>query len=398
MSHTSYVSVEPTWRREALLEALRDPAAVLRAGGTVAFPTETVYGLGANALDPVAVARIFSAKGRPSDNPLIVHIAHIDQLVPLVRELPGDVHELARVFWPGPLTLVLPKSDLVPDIVSAGLDTVGVRMPSHPVASALIEAAGVPVAAPSANASGRPSPTTADHVRHDLEGRIDMIVDGGASGIGIESTVLELPQHGAPTVLRPGGVSIERLKAVIPDVRALDAFGGTDDVVAPRSPGLKHRHYSPSAPLWLFIGDHSAQLEAMIARADAILSEAHGKLGMLISDETAATLENSRPDLFAAAVATGIAADGGADGAADGAVAAADVTADAVAIARVGSRERLEEVASLLFLRMRELDQAGVNVILAESYPSSGIGLAIMNRLVRAAGGRCVFVQHQCRK
>lgn len=369
MSHTTYIAVDPTWPRGALIEALGEPARALAAGGTVAFPTETVYGLGANALDPMAVARIFSAKGRPSDNPLIVHIAHIAQLAPLISQAPPRLGALAQAFWPGPLTIVLPKSQLVPDIVSAGLDTVGIRMPSHPVASALIEAAGVPVAAPSANASGRPSPTTADHVRHDLHGRIDFIVDGGPSGIGVESTVLELARDGAPMLLRPGGVSLEQLKGTLPDVQALDAFGGVDDVAAPRSPGLKHRHYAPSAPLWLFIGDPGAQLDAIIDRAGNIAAEGSARLGMLISDETAGALEARRPDLYARAVIGG-----------------------------VGSRQRLAEVAASLFLRMRELDQAGADVILAESYPSDGIGLAIMNRLMRAAGGRCVFVQSECRK
>ncbi len=368
MSPTAIVKVDPTWPRHTMLEALGEPAAVLRAGGTVAFPTETVYGLGANALDPVAVAKIFAAKGRPADNPLIVHIAHIGQLPSLARELPASVHVLAQAFWPGPLTLVLPRSGLVPDIVTAGLDTVGIRMPSHPVASALIERAGVPVAAPSANASGRPSPTAADHVRNDLDGRIDVIVDGGPAGIGVESTVLELAREGAPTVLRPGGVSLEQLRKVIPEVRTLDQFGGIDDVDAPRSPGLKHRHYSPSAPLWLFVGDHRAQMEAMIAMAERIAAEhttsceGH-RLGLLVSDETAVDMLCARPDLFADA-----------------------------AVGRVGSRARLDEVAAMLFLRMRELDRVGACVIMAESYASDGIGLAIMNRLMRAAGDRCVFV------
>jgi len=390
LTETLSIKVDPAMPRQSLLEALAEPARVLREGGTVAFPTETVYGLGANALDPLAVGKIFAAKGRPSDNPLIVHIARLDELAAVVREVPDAVSALAGAFWPGPLTLVLPKSDLIPASVTAGLDTVGVRMPSHPVASALIEKAGVPVAAPSANVSGRPSPTTAQHVWADLAGRVDVIVDGGPAGIGVESTVLDLTGD-APTVLRPGGVSLEQLAAVVPGVRALDDFGGVTDVESPRSPGLKHRHYSPRAPLKLFIGDHAAQAEAILQEAQRAIgagedggSEPAGaglsgrragaggtKVGLLVSVETLDHIRARRPDLL---------------------------EREDVVLSAVGSRGALEGVASALFGRMRELDQASVSLILAESYPVAGIGLAVMNRLMRAAGGRVVFLCEECRK
>lgn len=333
-------------------------ADLIKSGGTVAFPTETVYGLGANGLDEAAVRRVFAAKGRPADNPLILHIASVADLPSLVLSVPAQAATLAEAFWPGPLTLVLPRAERVPALVSAGLPTVAVRMPSHPVALALIRAARLPVAAPSANLSGRPSPTTAGHVLADLDGRIDMILDGGPTAVGVESTVLDLssPQ---PTLLRPGGVTVEMLTDVIGPVAI--APGATADpragtVVRPRSPGMKYRHYAPAAPLTLVEGE----AEAVAVKIEALLAEqrAAGKrVAALVSAELAGRLARD-----AAAV-----------------------------IAVLGQRRDPATMAANLFARLRELDAAGVEAIVAEGYSEAGVGLALMNRLRRAAGGRIVY-------
>ena len=228
-------------------ESLMETAGrILREGGLVAFPTETVYGLGANALDAKASARIYAAKGRPSDNPLIVHIARLKSLESIVREVPEKAGILAEAFWPGPLTIILPKGDLVPRSVTGGLDTVAVRMPDHEIALALIRAGSGFVAAPSANTSGRPSPTTAQHVRDDLDGRIDMIIDGGSVDIGVESTIVDLTED-VPTVLRPGYISLEMLRDVIGEVRMDPGLQRMDPQFRPKAPGMKYRHYAPKA-------------------------------------------------------------------------------------------------------------------------------------------------------
>ena len=233
---------------------LDQAAEVLRSGGLVAFPTETVYGLGANALDEEAVKSIYRAKGRPSDNPLIVHIADTAAVKDLTDSIPGTAQALMDAFWPGPLTLVMPRSSLVPDIVTAGLDTVAVRMPSHPIASALIKKAGVPVAAPSANSSGRPSPTLARHVIEDMMGKIDVIIDGGNAEVGVESTVLDITVD-PPVILRPGGVTLEQLRHVLGNVISDQTPGISDMAGTPKSPGMKYRHYSPKATMLLIQGD-----------------------------------------------------------------------------------------------------------------------------------------------
>lgn len=370
MTDTSRFVVDPSWPSDVLETSLVEAASILREGGLVAFPTETVYGLGANALCEQAVARIFEAKGRPGDNPLIVHIASMQELSSVVRSVPPSALLVAQAFWPGPLTVILPKQERIPRAVTAGLDTVAVRMPSHPVASALIRAAGIPIAAPSANASGRPSPTLASHVWHDLAGRIDMLIDGGPAGIGLESTVLDLASD-TPMVLRPGGVSVEQLRALLPDVRTLGEYGGSESdgsEGSARSPGLKHRHYSPRAPLWLFIGDVHAQA-SRIAEEAGVAREKGQRVGLLVSEDCARLLAHLTPDLH-----------------------------DSTTTEITGLRDDLSAIASSLFQSMRDLDAAGVDLILAESYPTIGIGLAIMNRLVRAAGDRLVFVAERGRK
>lgn len=320
-------------------------ASLLRAGEVVAFPTETVYGLGADAMNPAAVAKIFAAKNRPADNPLIAHIDDAAMLEGLAARVDDVARALMDAFWPGPLTLVFPKAAGVPDIVSAGLSTVAVRMPSHPAALALIRAAGTPVAAPSANRSGRPSPTTAAHVLADMDGRIPLILDGGACEVGVESTVLDV-SGGVPMVLRPGGVTVEELRGVVPEVRVDQA------VLAPlaageqaRSPGMKHRHYAPRARVKIVSGE----AEAVITRLCALYEEAD-----------AAGL---RPVVLCS----------------DGHVAAYG-----------GRRTRTlggdaDAMAAGLFAALRALDAEGLDPILAEAVDASGMGLALMNRLLRAA-------------
>ena len=235
-------------------DRIEEAAAVIRSGGLVAFPTETVYGLGGSALDPEASRKIYAAKCRPSDNPLIAHIAGFDALPELAAEIPETARILMRLYWPGPMTLVFKKTDAVPYEITGGLDTVAVRMPSHPVARALIQAAGVPVAAPSANASGRPSPTRAEHVAEDMDGRIDMILDGGEVGIGLESTIIDV-SGSQPSLLRPGFISEEMLAQVLENLTVDDAsMGPVGSDMHPKAPGMKYRHYAPRAQMTIVRG------------------------------------------------------------------------------------------------------------------------------------------------
>lgn len=315
--------------------ALQRAGACLRAGGLVAFPTETVYGLGAHALDAAAVRRIFEAKGRPASDPLIVHIAALDQLHRLVRAVPPAARQLAHAFWPGPLTLVLPRTSAVPDAVTAGLETVGIRIPSHPVARALLREAAIPVAAPSANLFSRPSPTRAAHVRDDLDGRIELIVDGGATTMGVESTVLDLSGD-VPRVLRPGGVTVEQLRDLIGEVDVREVV--SDGSSAQASPGLLLKHYSPRAPLTLYEGEPGDALVAL--EADARAAREAGRVVIVL--------------------------DFGAD---------ADVT----------------QIAAGLYDRLRSADAAHPDLILARGCSArEGLGRAITDRLRRAAAGRIV--------
>ena len=337
--------------------ALAPAADRLRAGGLVAFPTETVYGLGANALDPAAVRRVFAAKGRPATDPLIVHIAELDALSPLVREVPDAARALAERFWPGPLTLVLPRSAAVPDEVTAGLETVAVRMPSHPVARALLELAGVPVAAPSANLFSRPSPTRAKHVLDDLADRIDIVIDGGSTAVGIESTVIDLTGH-VPTVLRPGAVTLEAIRRVLPQAVLRTSPAADNPRDAMPSPGLLDTHYSPRAPMTLYEG--AGAVDAIVG--DARLARNRGqRVGILAADE-------DRRKLAAA---------GGVEG------------GPPLKIVALGPAEEAEMVAAHLYAGLRDLDAAGVDLILARAFPArGGLGVAIQDRLRRAAGHR----------
>lgn len=332
-------------------------AGCIRAGGLVAFPTETVYGLGAHALDAAAVRRLFEAKGRPPNDPLIVHVASFDEVDDLLgADLEtgpySRTRRLAACFWPGPLTMVLTKSARVPPEVTAGLDTVAVRVPAHPVARALLEAAAVPIAAPSANLFSHPSPTTAAHVLQDLDGRIDFVIDGGPTDVGIESTVLDLTgPH--PTVLRPGAVTVEMLRDVLPIVRML-GVPGEDLQVGPagphRSPGLMSRHYAPRAPLTLIGGDPEAALDALLEQARLAIAEGR-RVGAIVPREDVARFRGLP-----------------------------------VTIADWGARRDAGAMASRLYAALRELDAAGVDSILVRDVVADeGLGRAIRDRLRRAA-------------
>jgi L-threonylcarbamoyladenylate synthase len=336
------------------MAAIRRAAEVLKSGGLVAFPTETVYGLGANALDPEAVKNIFRAKGRPSDNPLIVHISDKSQVQELVSYISPVASELMDKLWPGPLTLIMPRSKLVPDAVTAGLDTVAVRMPSHPVAAALIREAAIPVAAPSANISGRPSPTNALHVIEDLSGRVEIIIDSDSSAIGLESTVLDMSVS-PPAILRPGGVTIEQLKEILGKVNVdQSCVSICPDGSVPRSPGMKYNHYSPRAEVIIVQGSSDKVAE----KINSMLKEYALKglnAGVLATDQTVGMYKS--PHLLSA-----------------------------------GDRNAPDTIAAKLFWSLRELDRKGLDIILAEAVESTGIGLAIMNRLSKAAGFNIIKV------
>ena len=327
-------------------------AAIIRAGGLVAFPTETVYGLGANALDATAVRRIFEAKQRSLDDPVIVHLASSQDVEAVALEVPPTAQALAARFWPGPLTLVLPKRDVVPDVATSGLPSVAVRVPSHPVAQALIRAAGVPIAAPSANRFMRTSATTAQHVVEDLDDRVDLILDGGPTPFGIESTVVSVLDSDV-RLLRPGAVTPETIADVLstldpPVALTLGPARGA------ASPGMLARHYSPNASLFLISGDTEIgrrELREAVRRSRA----AGHRPGLLVADEDAAALADLSDD------------DSG------------------VRIVTLGSERDLESVARRLFSALRDLDAAGCDAIYARSFGTTGLGLAIMDRLTRAA-------------
>lgn len=350
------------WRIEGATEEraaamIGEAAALLRDGGIVAFPTETVYGLGADARSDAAVERIFTAKGRPADNPLIVHVADHAQADALIGECGAAARRLMERLWPGPLTLVLPlKPGAVAARVTAGLDTVALRMPDHPLALRLIAAAGCPVAAPSANRSGRPSPTTARHVLEDLDGRIDGVLDGGPAGVGLESTVVRVAEAGRRLeVLRPGGVTVGELRAAVPDAEIVVAASDAAEGQAPRSPGMKYKHYAPRGRLLVI---RSADPERAARRMQQEL------------DRRKAQGETTGALLFGAA--------------------AAAVNADVVVTC--GHVRSPAEIARQLYAALRRFDEAGATFIVSEAVAEEGLGLAIMNRLLKAAGDQVVDV------
>ncbi|HWR38027.1 MAG TPA: L-threonylcarbamoyladenylate synthase [Patescibacteria group bacterium] len=340
---TEYYVVDSKSPDEPSMQAA---AEVIRRGGLVAFPTETVYGLGADGLNEDAVAKIFQAKGRPADNPLILHIAATEELEALVKSVPPKAKTLMERFWPGPLTLVLPRTDLVPDAVTGGLDTVAVRMPDSIVARRLIELAGVPLAAPSANVSGRPSPTDAQAVAADLDGRVDVILDAGACRIGLESTVVDCSAE-TPILLRPGGITREMLAEAVGTVNIDPAIGAA--VAVPRSPGMKYTHYAPAAPMRLV--EETGLAGQTLLRTEIRRELTAGRrVGAVVCREMAAEL----PDGVVAAV--------------------------------YGSRLRLREIAAGLYSALRYFDEHPVDIIYAEGVDEAGLGLAVMNRLRKAAG------------
>lgn len=334
--------------------SMQEAAAFIRAGELVAFPTETVYGLGADALRPEASAKIYEAKGRPSDNPLIVHIADFGQLAQIAGELPPLAKILADAFWPGPLTMVVWKNERVPLETTGGLSTVAVRMPDHPVALRLIEESGCMIAAPSANISGRPSPTEAGHVALDMDGKIPLILDGGAVGIGIESTIIDLTEE-TPLILRPGYITKEMLeRALGQEARTDPAITGVGDCGRPKAPGMRYKHYAPKAELVLVEGES----EAVVAHINRLSKEhmaAGQRVGVIATDETLAAYTSN----------------------------------DAVSI---GARADEDAIARQLYRILREFDARSVDIIYSESFATPRIGQAIMNRLLKAAGHQVIKV------
>ncbi len=325
--------------------SIQEAAMWMREGEVIAFPTETVYGLGANACSNEAIEKIFEAKGRPSDNPLIVHVANQNQLKQAASSWSETAERLMDAFWPGPLTIILPKNESIAERTTAGLDSVGVRMPDHPVALALIEAVGVPIAAPSANRSGKPSPTKGDHVYKDLKGRIRGIIDAGTTGVGLESTVVEVTEDRV-TILRPGGITKAQLESVVENVSYDQALFEKEQV--PKSPGMKYTHYAPDAPLFLIEGSNDF-FQSVIDR----FRKEGKRVGILVSDELASQLST-------------------------------DV------LKTLGTSTRVEGIAQRLYDQLRAFDETEVDIILAEMYPIDGLGEALMNRLLKAAGNQVI--------
>lgn len=332
-------------------EQLRQAGAVIKRGGLVAFPTETVYGLGGDALNRDSSRRIYEAKGRPSDNPLIVHICKWEDIYKITDSVPQEAEKIAEAFWPGPLTMILPKSDMVPSETTGGLNTVAVRMPSHPAAARLIEYAGGYVAAPSANLSGRPSPTQAKYVQEDMDGRIDMIVDGGAVGIGLESTIIDLTVT-PPQILRPGYITQEMLSKVLGTVDADTTILRADSGQAPRAPGMKYRHYAPKGDLTIVTGAPQKVVQYINQRSRQD-HENGEKVGVIGTDEALALYE-------------------------------------ADSVKSVGSRLDELGIGRHLYTILREFDDEEVTRIYSEAFDAQGYGQAIMNRLLKAAGHKLV--------
>jgi len=336
--------------------AIEEAAEALKAGKLVVFPTETVYGLGAHALDPIAVQKIFDAKERPANDPLIVHIAHIGQVSQCAIGMPAGARKLGLSFWAGPLTLILKKKSDVPDLVTAGLDSVAVRVPAHRVARALMEMAGVPIAAPSANRFSRPSPTTAAHAIEDLDGRVDLILDGGPTDIGLESTIVDFTVD-PPVIRRPGGITFEQVHSLVPEVALVEGHATDEPQVAP---GQLTRHYAPNAELSLYEGPADRVIERIAADARRAVAQGN-RVGILAPEEDLSALA----PLIAPSAAAG-----------------------KIEVRPYGSRKDLDRAGRELFAAIRALDATGVSVILASSVGSEGLARAIRDRLMRAANGR----------
>ena len=326
---------------------------IIRSGGLVAFPTETVYGLGGDALNPEASGKIYAAKGRPSDNPLIIHICKLEDITKIVSDFPENARRLAEEFWPGPLTMVLPKADIVPKQTTGGLDTVAVRMPVDPTALAFIEAAGGYVAAPSANVSGRPSPTEAKYVVEDMNGRIEMILDDGDVEIGIESTIVDLTGE-VPMLLRPGFITLTMLQDVLGHVGVDKTILDGDCLDKPKAPGMKYKHYAPKGELTIVTGEADAVITRINEFAEEAISRGE-KTGIIATDET---MEQYR----------------------------------AHSVKSAGKRSDEVSIARNLYRLLREFDDEEVTVIYSESFADGGIGQAVMNRLLKAAGHKILQV------
>ena len=346
-----------TVNRDAIeKDKIKEAAEILKQGGLVAFPTETVYGLGGDAKRPEVSKKIYAAKGRPSDNPLIVHIADFSELKAIASDIPPAAEKLAAAFWPGPMTLIVNKNEVIPYETTGGLDTVAVRMPSHPVARMLIQESGCMIAAPSANTSGRPSPTTAQHVWQDLDGKIDCIVDGGPVEIGLESTIVDLTVS-VPTILRPGYITQEMLEKVVGEV-AIDPGIIKENVhIRPKAPGMRYKHYAPKGNLIIVSGEEKAVVEKInVLTREGI--QAGKKVGILGTTET-------RERYPAGEVLT------------------------------IGDRRDEESIARHLFGALRKFDDMGVQLIYSESFEAPGIGQAVMNRLLKAAGHQVIDLTKQ---
>ncbi len=345
--------VQETLKDEAR-EYMKEAGSLIAAGELVAFPTETVYGLGGDALHPEAAKKIYAAKGRPSDNPLIIHIAETEDLAKVAKTVPPQAKKLAEAFWPGPLTMVVWKKENVPYATTGGMETVAVRMPNHPVALELIRQSGTLIAAPSANTSGRPSPTEASHVMEDLNGRIAMVLDGGAVGIGIESTIIDLTEE-VPMVLRPGYITPEMLSEVLGEAVILDpGIIAADDTTKPKAPGMKYKHYAPKAEMIIVEGDE----EGVVAEINALTQKAHfagKKVAVIATEETQNRYE-------------------------------ADV------VLNIGTREEEDSIAKHMYGILRECDELEVEMIYSESFQTPRIGQAIMNRLLKAAAHQVIHI------
>ena len=332
-------------------KAIEDAGEILKAGGLVAFPTETVYGLGGDALNPKSSMKIYAAKGRPSDNPLIVHICRLEDTERIAASVPESYYKLAKAFWPGPMTIILNKSDIVPTETTGGLGTVAIRFPSNQIAHALIEAEGGFIAAPSANRSGRPSPTLAKYCMEDLDGRVEMIIDGGQVAIGVESSIIDLTEE-RPVILRPGYITEEMFDNVLGNVDIDRTIIAPDSKIKPKAPGMKYRHYAPKGDLKIVAGPQGKVVD-YINKAVAEASEKGEKTGIICTDETRALYR-------------------------------------ADSIKSAGTRTDEESIAKELFRVLREFDDEQVTVMYSESFDKSGIGMAVMNRLMKAAGQQVI--------
>ena len=326
---------------------IEEAGKVIRNGGTVAFPTETVYGLGANALDDEAVKKIFIAKGRPQDNPLIIHVS-TKEISGLVKDVPEVAQKIIDKFWPGPLTVILEKKDIIPNVTSANLNTIGIRMPNSEIALKLIELAERPIAAPSANISGRPSPTEVERCVEDLNGRVDYIIGGESSDIGVESTIVDCTVN-PPLVLRPGGITLEMLKEINPEIELDKALKSKpNDDFKPKAPGMKYKHYAPNAHLKIIKGKNEKTIEIINEIVENYIEKGND-VAILTTDENLNKFNNGK-------------------------------------VISLGSENDLKEIAKNLFEALRKCDDLGVQYILCQGFEENGVGLAIMNRLNKAAG------------